>query len=71
MPPGVTKVCSADNSPLKIKGYTRFELTTPEEITVPVEARVLPSLAPDNMQLDNCIMDAFGGVFDWQAEEPS
>ena len=70
VPPGVINLRSADNSPLKIKGYTRFKLTL-GDITLPVEALVLPSLGPDNMLLDNSIMGAFGGVLDWQAEELS
>lgn len=68
VPPGVINLRNADNSPLKSKGYTRFKLTL-REITLPVEALVLPSLGPDNMLLDNSIMGAF--VLDWQAEELS
>lgn len=67
VPPGAINLRSADGSALKIKGYARFELTL-GEITLPVEALVLPTLGPDNMLLDNRIMGAFGGVLDWQAE---
>lgn len=68
VPPGAINLRSADGSPLKLKGYTRFELTL-GEITLPVEALVLPSLGPDKMLLDNSIMGAFGAVLDWQAEQ--
>ena len=70
VPPGAINLRSADGSALKIKGYIRFELTL-GELTLPVEALVLPTLGPDNMLLDNSIMGAFGGVLDWQAEELS
>lgn len=68
VPPGAINLRSADGSPLKLKGYARFELTL-GEITLPVEALVLPSLGPDKMLLDNSIMGAFGAVLDWQAEQ--
>ena len=35
------------------------------DITLPVEALVLPSLGPDVTLLDDSIMNAFGGVLDW------
>ena len=68
VPPGAINLRSADGSPLKLKGYARFDLTL-GEITLPVEALVLPSLGPDKMLLDNSIMGAFGAVLDWQAEQ--
>lgn len=67
VPPGAINLRSADGSALKIKGYARCDLTL-GEITLPVEALVLPTLGPDNMLLDNSIMGAFGGILDWQAD---
>lgn len=66
-PGGNQSLRSADGPPLKLKGYARFDLTL-GDITLPVEALVLPSLGPDKMLLDNSIMGAFGAVLDWQAE---
>ena len=70
VPPGAINLSSADGSPLKILGYVRFQLTL-GDITLPVEALVLPSLGPDIMLLDNTIMGAFGGVLDWSTEQLS
>ena len=69
VPPGAIKLSSADGSPLKILGYVRFQLSL-GDITLPVEALVLPSLGPDIMLLDT-IMGAFGGVLDWSTEQLS
>ena len=71
VPPGAINLSSADGSPLKILGYVRFQLTLLGDITLPVEALVLPSLGPDIMLLDNTIMGAFGGVLDWSTEQVS
>ena len=70
VPPGAINLSSADGSPLQILGYVRFRLTL-GDITLPVEALVLPSLGPDIMLLDNTIMGAFGGVLDWSTEQLS
>ena len=70
MPPGAINLSSADGSPLKILGYVRFQLTL-GDITLPVEALVLPSLGADIMLLDDTIMGAFGGVLDWSTEQLS
>ena len=70
VPPGAINLSSADGSPLKNFGYVRFELTL-GEITLPVEALVLPSLEPYILLLDNTIMGAFGGVLGWSTEQLS
>ena len=38
-------------------------------ITLPADALVLPSLAPDGILLDSTIMGAFGGVLGWSTEQ--
>ena len=63
VPPGAINLSGADGSPLKILGYARFQLIL-EDITLPVEALVLPSLGPDILLLDNTIMGVFGRVLD-------
>ena len=45
-PAGAIQLNSADGSALEILGYLRFNLTL-GEITLPVEALVLPNLGPD------------------------
>ena len=57
VPAGAIQLNSADGSALEILGYIRFNLTL-GEITLPVEALVLPNLGPDKMLLDNSIMNA-------------
>ena len=57
VPAGAIQLNSADGSALEILGYIRFNLTL-GEITLPVEAFVLPNLGPDKMLLDNSIMNA-------------
>ena len=49
-------------------GYVRFQLTL-GNITLPVEALVLPSLGPDTMLLDNTIVGAFEAVLDRSTEQ--
>ena len=68
--PGAINLSSADGSPLENLGYVRFQLTL-GDITLAVEALVLPSLGPDIMLLDNTIMGAFRGVLDWITEQLS
>ena len=68
VPTGAINLSSADGSHLKNLGYVRFELSL-GDITLPVEAFVLPSLGPDIMLLDNSIMNTFGGVLDWSTEQ--
>ena len=70
VPPGAIQLNSADGSALEILGYIRFNLTL-GDITLPVEALVLPNLGPDKMLLDNSIMNAFGAVLDWCGEQLS
>ena len=70
VPPEAINLSSADGSPLKILGYVRFQLTL-GDISLPVEAHVLPSLGPDITIVDNTIMGAFGGVLDWSTEQLS
>ena len=70
VPAGAIQLNSADGSALEILGYIRFNLTL-GEITLPVEALVLPNLGPDKMLLDNSIMNAFGAVLDWCGEQLS
>lgn len=70
VPQGAINLSSADGSPLKILGYVRFQLTL-GDITLPVDALVLPSLGPDIMLLDNTIMGAFGAILDWSNEQLS
>ena len=41
------------------------------DINLPVEALELPTLGSDIMLLDNTVMGAFGGVFDWSTEHLS
>ena len=67
VPVGAITLSSADGSPLKRLGYIRFQLTL-GDITLPVEALVLPSVGPDIMLLDNTIMGAFGAILDWSTE---
>lgn len=50
-------------SPPEILGCIRFESTL-GDITLPVEALILPNLGPDKMLLDNSIMNACGTVLD-------
>ena len=57
VPAGAIQLNSADGSALEILGYIRFNLTL-GEITLPVEALVLPNLGPDKTLLDNSIMNA-------------
>ena len=70
VPAGAIQLNSADGSALEILGYIRFNLTL-GDITLPVEALVLPNLGPDKMLLDNSIMNAFGAVLDWCGEQLS
>ena len=70
VPPGAINLSSADGSPLKSLGYVRLQLTL-GDITLPVEALVLPYLGPDIKLLDNTIMGAFGGVLDWSTGQLS
>ena len=70
VPPGAIQLNSADGSALEILGYIRFNLTL-GDITLPVEALVLPNLGPDKMLLDNSIMNAFGAILDWGGEQLS
>ena len=70
VPPGAINLSSADGSPLKTLGYARFHLTL-GDITLPVEALVLPSLGQAIILLDDTIMGAFGGVLDWSTQQLS
>ena len=68
VPPNAINLRSADGSQLEILGYIRFNLTL-GDITLPVEALVLPYLGPDKMMLDNSILGAFGASLNWNTEE--
>ena len=70
MPLGAINLISANCSPLENLGYVRFQLTL-GDITLPVEAHVLPSLMPDTMLLDITTMGAFGVVLEWSTEQLS
>ena len=70
VPPNAINFRSADGSQLEILRYIRFMLTL-GDITLPVEALVLPNLGPDKMLLDNSIMGAFGASLNWHTEELS
>ena len=67
MPPGAINCSASDESSLQSLRYVRFHLTL-RDISLPVEALVLPALAPNSTLLDITIMDAFGGVLDWRPE---
>ena len=58
IPPGAISLHSADGSPLEIMECVRFTLKL-GNVSLPVEAFVLPHLGPDAMLIDNSIMKSF------------
>ena len=66
VPPGVIN-SSADGSSLQSLPYVRFHLSL-GDISLPVEALVLPALAPNSILLDITIMNAVRGVPDCRSE---
>ena len=63
-------LCSADRMPLKILEYIHFALKF-GNISLPVEALVLPHLQSDAMLFEDSIMKAFGVKLGWAAERLS
>ncbi|CAN0056232.1 unnamed protein product, partial [Choristocarpus tenellus] len=56
--------------PLSVSGFIQFILQL-GDISMPVQAVVIPNLGVDKILLDNSIMSAFGAVLDWDREEMS
>ena len=70
IPPGTISSHSADGTPLKVLGYTRFIVKFGDKY-LPVEALALPHLGPDAILTDNRIMKSFRAKLDWAAERLS
>lgn len=58
---------SAENSPIKVVGFIRFDLTFDGK-TLPVECFVSGHSDPDYMLVDSSLMGAFRSILDWVPE---
>ena len=65
IPPAVLTLKAANASVMEILGFIRVDLQL-GDVTRPVEARVISSVRPDDILLNNRVVHFFGAKLDWK-----